>query len=76
MLTQMLESDRLEHYFPKPQIIVAGEQQRDSKLFCTIGRNRQNLSDVRSETCAVDCVFYIRAFRDACECTYSTGPLR
>ena len=28
------------------------------------------MSDVRSETCAVDCVFYIRAFRGACECTW------
>ena len=32
-------------------------------------RRRQNLSDVRLKTCAVDCVFYIQAFRDACQCT-------
>ena len=28
------------------------------------------MSDVRSETCAVDCVFYIRAFRGSCERTW------
>ena len=27
-------------------------------------------ADVRMKTCAVDCVFYIRAFRGACECTW------
>ena len=31
---------------------------------------RQNLLDVRLKTCAVDCVFYIQAFRGACECTW------
>ena len=31
----------------------------------------QNLSDVRSETCAVECVFFISAaFRGACECMW------
>ena len=41
-----------------------------SCLFFIIARRRQNLSDVRLKTCAVDCVFYIRAFRGACECTW------
>ena len=31
---------------------------------------KPNLSDVRLTTCAFDCVFYIRAFRAACECTW------
>ena len=38
-----------------------------SCLFFIIARRRQNLSDVRLKTCAVGCVFYIRAFRGACE---------
>ena len=32
-------------------------------------RRSQNLLDVRSETCTVDCVVYIWAFWGACECT-------
>ena len=35
-----------------------------------IVRRRQNLSDVRLKTCAVDCVFYIRALWGACESTW------
>ena len=35
-----------------------------STIFCTIGQNLQNLSDVRSETCAVDSVFDIRGSCD------------
>ena len=34
------------------------------------GNEIENLSDARSETCAVDCVFYISAFRSACKCTW------
>ena len=49
--------------------VIAGEPMRGSTLFFIIAR-RQNLSDVRLKTCAVDCVFYIRAFRGACECTW------
>ena len=33
-------------------------------------RKSQNLSDVRLEACAVDCVFYILSFWGACECTW------
>ena len=46
--------------------IIAGEPQGGSCLFFIIAR-RQNLSDVRLKTCAVNCVFYIRAFRGACD---------
>ena len=49
--------------------IVAGEPQRGSCLFFIIAKRSQTLSDVRLKTCAVDSVFYIRAFRGACECT-------
>ena len=31
------------------------------------------MSDVRSETCAVDCVFYSRAFRGSCERSISSN---
>ena len=41
-----------------------------SCLFFIIVRRRQNMSDVRLKTCTVDCVFYIRALRGACECPW------
>ena len=37
--------------------LIAGEPWRGSCLFFVIGRRRQNLSDVRLETCAVSSVF-------------------
>ena len=40
-----------------PPMMIAGEPQRGSCLFSIIARRRQNLSDVRLKTCAVDCVF-------------------
>ena len=39
-------------------------------VFFIIARRRQNLSDARLKTCAVDFVFHIRVFRGACECTW------
>ena len=41
-----------------------------SCLFFIIEKRRQNLSEVRLKTCAVDCVCYIRAFRGACKCNW------
>ena len=49
--------------------IFAGEPQRGSILFFIKARRRQNLSDVRLKTCAVECVFYIRALVQG-ECTW------
>ena len=39
------------------ELIIAGEPWRGSILFFVIPRRRQNLSDVKLKTCAVDCVF-------------------
>ena len=39
-------------------VMVAGEPWRDSTIFCATATKGQNLSVVRSETCAVDCVLH------------------
>ena len=39
------------------RVFNAGEPSRGSSQFSTIARKSQNLSDARSQTCAVDCIF-------------------
>ena len=39
--------------------VIAGQPKRGSRLFFTTARKSQNLSKVRSETCAVYYGFYI-----------------
>ena len=60
--------------------VFAGEPWRGSCLFFIIGRRRQNLSDVRLETCAVSSLLisgvfwmwrYAQLTMDACECTWN-----
>ena len=58
--------------------LIAWEPQRGSRLFFTIAAKSQNLSGGRSETCTVDCVFYIRAIavysRPALRLARNTSP--
>ena len=55
---------QMKHYplLPQVRIIFAGEPSRGTCLFFIIGRRRQNLSDVRLETCAVSSVFISEVF--------------
>ena len=48
-------------------LLLASPSEAAACLFFIKARSGQNLSDVRLKTCAVDCVFYIRAFRGACD---------
>ena len=55
------------YHFPLSKNICWRALARQLPIFYN-SEKKAKLSDVRLKTCAVDCVFYIWAFRGACEC--------